>query len=99
MDIREECRKLLEADLADETGDWVCDGGDFRGTNAAVTRHILSQVVEDGDYSNVKCWGAMEYGGEAYTLWLAGIHPMSAITDRVSQLYTDYVLRSNGIET
>jgi hypothetical protein len=99
VDIREECRKLLDADLADETGHWVCDGGDFEGTHAAVVKHVLDQIDNDPDYSKVKCWGAMEFGSPSHEAWLDGIHPMWAVVNRVSEQYTDFVLESNGIKT
>jgi hypothetical protein len=100
VDIEEDAQRILDKDLADNTGHWVCDGGDFEGTHAAVVKHVLDQIdFDDADYSKVKCWGAMEFDSPSHEAWLDGIHPMWAVVNRVSELYTDFVLESNGIKT
>jgi hypothetical protein len=95
FDLQEYCRQEQERSLNDNTGRWVCDGGDVCGTLAAVTRHILDQPSE----GPIKCWGAMEYDSVSYQGWLEGQHPMAMIIERTSELYTDYVLKENGIRT
>jgi hypothetical protein len=58
---------------------WICDGGDFVGTEWECKMHILLQNPKE--VSSIKCWGSMEIGGEAYKNWIENkVHPMSLIS-------------------
>lgn len=83
---------------------WECDGCGQIGTEDEVTAHIMRDGTnQDGtlkEPAEVRCWGAMEVGDPAWTAYhTQGRHPMTTIVDQVAELYTDHMLRANGIET
>jgi hypothetical protein len=59
---------------------WICDGGDFVGSEYEVDLHIKDNLPDDLSCAKIRCWGRMEVGSKVHIAWLNGVHPMSMLS-------------------
>jgi len=71
---------------------WECDGCEMINVLPIVNVHILEQPFTE-DLSKVRCWGAMQVGGEAWKRYHEDlIHPMDVFTNMLRRKLEEYGL-------